>query len=223
MRGLPLTPFKTNRMKKIALFIFLIIINYTLKAQTEKYPKGIYMRFQEVIDKNPSENDTVELEKRTKGKMNGGNDYQLNPVDKNVKRKVLKKQVYAYSDGNDLVLNSFKHELQFWYSKVEGENENYFVFNAGIPMNMKRYGMESSDISYMFGGIISGFSAAKRALIRLPYLMDKNTQEVILVSEKNIRDLIGESSDLVMEYEKETEKDNVETLTKYLTKWINKK
>ena len=225
MRGLPLTPFKTNRMKKIALFIFLIIINYTLKAQTEKYPKGIYMRFQEVIDKNPSENDTVELEKRTKGKikMNGGNDYQLNPVDKNVKRKVLKKQVYAHSDGNDLFLNSFKHELQFWYSKVEGENENYFVFNAGIPMNMKRYGMESSDISYMFGGIISGFSAAKRALIRLPYLMDKNTQEVILVSEKNIRDLIGESSDLVMEYEKETEKDNVETLTKYLTKWINKK
>ena len=199
MRGLPLTPFKTNRMKKIALFIFLIIINYTLKAQTEKYPKGIYMRFQEVIDKNPSENDTVELEKRTKGKikMNGGNDYQLNPVDKNVKRKVLKKQVYAYFDGNDLVLNSFKHELQFWYSKVEGENENYFVFNAGIPMNMKRYGMESSDISYMFGGIISGFSAAKRALIRLPYLMDKNTQEVILVSEKNIRDLIGESSDCI--------------------------
>ena len=56
-------------MKKIALFIFLIIINYTLKAQTEKYPKGIYMRFQEVIDKNPSENDTVELEKRTKGKI----------------------------------------------------------------------------------------------------------------------------------------------------------
>tara|TARA_B110000858_G_C17656843_1_gene405336 strand:+ start:222 stop:590 length:369 start_codon:yes stop_codon:yes gene_type:complete len=116
-------------MKKIALFIFLIIINYTLNAQTEKYPKGIYMSFQEVIDENPSENDTVELEKRTKGKikMNGGNDYQLNPVDKNVKRKVLIKQVYAYSDGNDLFLNSFKHELQFWYSKVEGENENYFV------------------------------------------------------------------------------------------------
>jgi len=43
------------------------------------------------------------------------------------KRKVLIKQVYAYSDGNDLFLNSFKHELQFWYSKVEGENENYFV------------------------------------------------------------------------------------------------
>ncbi len=212
-------------MKKTTIFIFLIIINYTVKAQTEKYPKGIYMSFLEVIDKNPSENYNVELEKRTRGKikMNGGNDYQLNSVNKNVKRKVLKKQVYAYSDGSDLFLNSFKHELQFWYSKVDGENENYFVFNAGIPMNMKRYGMKSSDISYMFGGIISGFSAAKRALIRLPYVMNKKTQEVILVSEKNIRKLFGGSTDLITEYENETEKDNVEILTKYLIRWVNEK
>ena len=183
------------------------------------------MSFQEVLDKNPSENYTVELEKRTKGKikMNGGNDYQLNPVNKNVKKKILKREVYAYSNGTDLFLNSFKHELQFWYSKVDGENDNYFVFNAGIPMNLKKYEMESSDISYMFGGIIAGFSAAKRALIRLPYLMDKNTQEVILVSEKNIRKLINESPDLIMEYEEETKKDNVEALTKYLLKWINEK
>ena len=214
-----------TKMKEITLIIFLVIINYSIKAQTDTYPKGNYMNFQEIKDKNSSKNYVVELEKRSKGKikMNGGNDYQLNPIDKNVKKNVLKKQVYAYSDGNDLYLNSFKHELQFWYSKVDAENENYFVFNAGIPMNMKRYGMKSSDISYMFGGIIAGFSAAKKALIRLPYVMDKNTQEVILVSEKNIRELMSESTDLIAEYETETEKDNVETLTKYLLKWVNKK
>ena len=73
------------------------------------------------MNKKPSENFNVELEKRSKGKikMNGGNDYQLNPVDKNVKKKILKREVYAFSDGTDLFLNSFKHELQFWYSKVE--------------------------------------------------------------------------------------------------------
>lgn len=45
------------------------------------------MSFQEVKEKKPSENYTVELEKISKGKikMNGGNDYQLNPVNKNVK------------------------------------------------------------------------------------------------------------------------------------------
>lgn len=210
-------------MKKITLVFLLLVINYSIKAQMETYPRGIYMSFQEVKEKNPSENYTVELEKRSKGKikMNGGNDYQLNPVNKNVKKKVLKRQVYAYSDGNDLFLNSLKHELQFWYSKVDGENDNYFIFNAGVPMNMKRYGMEPSNISYMFGGIIAGFSAAKKALIRLPYIMDKNTQDVILVSEKNIRELMRESTDLIEEYEKETEKDNVETITKYLLKWVN--
>ena len=212
-------------MKKVLLIFFLCLLNHNLKAQTESYPTGIYMNFQEVMNKKPSQNYNVELEKRTKGKikMNGGNDYQLNPVDKNVKKKILKREVYAYSDGTDLFLNSFKHELQFWYSKVEGENDNYFVFRAGIPMNMKRYGMESSDNSYMFGGIISGFSAAKRALIRLPYMMDKNTQEVILVSEKNIKELINKSTDLITEYEKEAEKDSVETLNKYLLKWINER
>ncbi|ALM08567.1 hypothetical protein SB49_12695 [Sediminicola sp. YIK13] len=212
-------------MKNILLIILLVVANYSIKAQTDTYPKGSYMNFQEILDKTPSENFSVELEKRSKGKikMNGGNDYQLNPIDENIKNNVLKKEVYAYSDGNDLYLNSFQHELQFWYSKVDGENDNYFVFNAGIPMNMKRYGMKSSDISYMFGGIIAGFSAAKRALIRLPYLMNKNTQEVILVSEKNIRDLMNGSTELIAEYEKETEKDNVETLNKYLIKWVSEK
>lgn len=212
-------------MKKIVLIFVICLFNHTLIAQTESYPHGIYMSFQEVMDKSPSENPVVELEKRSQGKikMNGGNDYQLNPVDKNVKTKTLKREVYAYSNGDDLFLNSFKHELQFWYSKVEGENDRYFLFNAAIPMNMKRYGMESSDISYLFGGIIAGFSAAKKALIRLPYLMDKSTQDVILVTEKNIGELMKDATELVAEYEKEAKKEDVETLNKYLLNWINKK
>ena len=79
-------------MKKVLLIFFLCLVNQNLKAQTESYPTGIYMNFQEVMNKKPSENFNVELEKRSKGKikMNGGNDYQLNPVDKNVKKKILK-------------------------------------------------------------------------------------------------------------------------------------
>lgn len=34
--------------------IFLLVINYTLKAQTKIYPKGIYMGFQEVKEKKPT-------------------------------------------------------------------------------------------------------------------------------------------------------------------------
>lgn len=210
-------------MKNYLLIISLVLLSNVLNAQTDNYPKGIYMNFQEVIDKSPSDKFNIELEERSKGKikMNGGNDYQLNPVNKNVSKRLLKREVYAYSDGSDLYVNCLKHELQFWYSKIEGENEKYFVFNAGIPMNMKRYGIKSSDFSFMFGGIMAGFGAAKRALIRLPYIMDKDNQEVILVTKKNIKDIIGESSELVAEFDKEPEKDNVEILSKYLRKWIN--
>ena len=100
-------------MKKIILITVLTLFNYLLNAQSEEYPKGIYMSFQEILDKTPSSNHLVDLEKRSKGKikMNGGNDYQLNPVNKNVNKKVLKKQAYAYSDGNDLFLNAFHYEV----------------------------------------------------------------------------------------------------------------
>jgi hypothetical protein len=212
-------------MRNLIVILSLALLSSTVHSQNDKYPEGFYMSFEETIKKSPSKNYNIELEKRSKGKikMNGGNDYQLNPVDQNINKKFLKRDVYAYSDGTDLYLNCYKYELQFWYTKIVGENDKYFVFNAGLPMYPKRFGIESSNISHMFGGIISGFSAAKKALIRLPYLLDKDSQEVILVSEKNIKDFIGNSTELVTEFDNEPEKDSIETLSKYLLKWINEK
>src|SRR5690606_22909075 len=131
-------------------------------SQSDNYPQGLYMNLQEVLDKKPSVDHKVELEQRSPGKikMNGGNDYQLNSEDKSVKRSFLFKEVYAYSENSDLYLNCFNFELQGWYAKVEGENSNYFFFKAGIPMNPKRYGYKSSDLSSMFGGVVGAFGAA---------------------------------------------------------------
>ena len=210
-------------MKNLILIIALICFNNHSNAQTSSYPEGVYMDLQEVLDKAPSKTAHVELEHRTPGKikMNGGNDYQINALDKDVKRSFFLKEVFAYSDGTDLYINSLKYELQYWYSKVEGENENFFFFKAGIPMNPKKFGLENSDVSYMFGGIVGAFGAAKRALIRLPYVLDKPTKAPILVSQKNIRDYIGGSPGLVEAYDNETEKDAVEVISKYLLKWMN--
>ncbi|MFK7905309.1 MAG: DUF6563 family protein [Chitinophagales bacterium] len=209
-------------MKNTLFLVAILMFNVQVKPQNDAYPKGLYMNFQEVVEKSPSQHYDVELEERTKGKikMNGGNDYQLNTITDNVKKKFLKRDVYAYSDGTDLYINCLKYELQLWYSKIEGENEKYFLFKAGIPMFPKDYGMKNTDISYMFG-LIGAFSAAKKALIRLPYLLNKESQEVILVSEKNITEVIGSSLELAMEFDKETEKEDVEVLSKYLLKWIN--
>ena len=212
-------------MKQILVLTALIILNVTINAQDTVYPEGMYMTFQEIIDKTPSKNYKVQLEKRSKGKikMNGGNDFQINPINKNVKKKTLKKEVIAYSDGSDLYINGLVYQLQFWYSRVEAENDKYFVFRAGIPMNPARYGIKSmNDYSIMFGGIIGGFGAAKRALIRLPYVMDKETKEPVLVSEENIDDFIDPNSDLYKTYSKAQNKDEIDLILKHLIMWINK-
>lgn len=209
-------------MKNLILISAFVCFSLCMNAQTATYPEGIYMDFKEVIDKAPSKHLNVELEHRSTGKikMNGGNDYQLNAIDKDVKRTFFLKDVYAYSDGTDLYNNCFKYELQYWYAKVEGENSDYFFFKAGIPMNPKKYGFESSDLSNMFGGVFAAFGAAKRALIRLPYLLDKDTQEAVLISEKNIRDYIGSSTALGNAYEQEQKKNDVEVISTYLLKWM---
>lgn len=54
-------------MKNIILIFIICFCNHSLKAQTETYPKGVYMNFQEVMSKNPSKNYNVELEKRSQG------------------------------------------------------------------------------------------------------------------------------------------------------------
>lgn len=203
---------------------FSLFINF-LNAQQETYPKGLYMNLDEVLEKSPSENFNIELEKRSKGKikMVGGNDYQLNPIDKNVKKKFLRKDVYAYSDGTNLYINSFIHELFLWYSKVEADSNQYILFKAAIPQKPEDYGIESSNFPNMFGGIIGGISAAKRALIRLPYILDKENNKVILVSESNVRDFIGNSPELLSEFENEPDKNNSEVIFEYLSRWMKKK
>jgi len=208
-------------MKKLLLIITLILISNDLFSQTKDYPKGEYLSFGEIIKKNPSKDYNVELEKRSKGKikMNGGNDYQLNAINKSVKRKILRKEILAYSNGKELFINCFKYKLQPWYAKILSESDNYLIFKGAMPQIPKDYGIKNSDISGMFGlvgGVIGGM---KLAMLRFPYVMNKTNQKIILVTEKNIKDLLGNNSELLNEYEKEKEKENVDTILRYILEW----
>lgn len=209
-------------MRKLCILLVVLLFNLNSYSQSESYPQGLYMSLQEVLEKKPSVDYKVELEQRSPGKikMNGGNDYQLNSDDKSVKRSFLLKEVYAYSEDEALYLNCLNYELQPWYAKVEGENSKYFFFKAGIPMNAKRYSYKSSDLSNMFGGIGAAFGAAKRAMVRIPYLLDKTSGEVVLVSHKNIGTYLNEVPDLMEAYQSESENESLEVITNYLLKWI---
>lgn len=203
----------------LLLFLFCLPIF----AQNTTYPEGGYATLQELLNRTPTDQYSVEVEERSQGKikMNGGNDFQLNPLDKSVKKSFLRNELLAYSDGVNLLINGYPYEIQVWYAKVEAENAQYFIFRAGLPSNFKRYGLEPSQMQYMFGGIISGIGAAKRALIRVPYILDKETDTMHLLSEENILSFIGDNASLAEQFANEPEKGNVDTLMRYLTAWVN--
>jgi hypothetical protein len=177
-------------MKRI-LFTIIIILSINSYSQN-KYPKGIYMTFDEILQNKPSTNYNVALEKRTEGeiKMNGGNDYQLNALDNSTNRGQLKKEVEGYSDGENLYLNCKKLRLYSWYSKVVSDKK-YFVFSGALPENYKEYGMELSELSNMFGAVGGALSGMKLAMLRFPYILDKSTHKLTLVSSKNINEVFS--------------------------------
>ncbi|NAY92964.1 hypothetical protein GTQ34_13655 [Muricauda sp. JGD-17] len=211
-------------MKNVFPLLVLILICNKLSAQTESYPKGGYASFQEVLERSPSADYNLEIEKRSEGKiwMSAGNDYQLNPLEKSVKKKYLRKELHAYADGTDLYLNGYKYEIQFWYSKVEAENDECFLFRAGLPSNFERYGIETSALPNMFGGIFAGLSAGKRALIRVPYILYKETEEVYLITDKDLMHYMGDDKDLWERYTNDSEKNDIDILMRYLSEWVNK-
>ena len=181
----------------------------------------MYMSFDELISKNPSENFNVALEKRTKAKikMNGGNDYQLNSVDKSIKRKVLTKKVLAYSDETDLYINCLKYRLQRWYAIILSD-KSHFVFKASMPFEPEKYGYKVSELTKgKFIGFGGAFSGVKLALLRFPYVLNKSTQELSLVTDKNIRKFISDNEELLKKYEQEPNKNNLEMILNYLIKW----
>ncbi|MGB0273823.1 MAG: DUF6563 family protein [Flavobacteriaceae bacterium] len=212
-------------MRNILSILIAIGFGNILFAQTTFYPEGSFKSFNNLISKESSKEHNLEIVKRTKGqiKFSGGNDYQLISPDKKISKKSLRKDFYAYSDGDKLYLNCFLHQIGLWYSLIEGESKTHYVFRGSTPMNPARYGIEMKDMSVLFGGLIGGLSAAKRALIRIPYVMNKESEEITLISQKNINEFLKEFPELLEAFEKEEQKGDVNILMDYLIKWVELK
>lgn len=204
------------------IIVLLLVFSSNTFGQT-KYQKGIYLSFEEILQNKPSANYNVALEKRTEGeiKMNGGNDYQLNALDKSTNRGQLKKEVEAYSDGENLYINCKKLKLYTWYSKVLSDKK-YFVFSGALPENYKEYGIELSQLSNMFGAVGGALSGMKLALLRFPYILDKTNHKLTLVSSKNINEIFSNDNIILEKFNQDPDKNKMETILKYLVEWNEK-
>lgn len=204
------------------IIVLLLVFSSNTFGQT-KYQKGIYLSFEEILQNKPSANYNVALEKRTEGeiKMNGGNDYQLNALDKSTNRSQLKKEVEAYSDGENLYINCKKLKLYTWYSKVLSDKK-YFVFSGALPENYKEYGIELSQLSNMFGAVGGALNGMKLALLRFPYILDKTNHKLTLVSSKNINEIFSNDTIILEKFNQDPDKNKMETILKYLVEWNEK-
>jgi hypothetical protein len=202
-------------MRKIILILAVLLISFSVTSQ-EFYPKGSYLSFEELKAKTPSENFDLTIERRTKSdiKMNGGNDYKLISADKSIKRKVLKREIVAYSTGDSLFINGLPYKLQTWYSKIISDGK-YFVFTAGIPMDKTMHTKEMK-LGMAFGAIGGGIAGASLAMKRFLYILEKETNKIIMIDTEVMTELLTEYPELLDKYNLEGEKIEIPTQIEYL-------
>lgn len=118
-------------MKNIFWALVAVLMAHSATAQ-EKYPQGLYMSFGEIVNKAPSmPADSVEIVKRTEADviLLGGNDYKLVFQSKELK-KTLKKDVWAYSNGDSLYVNGTKFNVNYGYVRVIKDGPRHLLFDA---------------------------------------------------------------------------------------------
>lgn len=215
------------RCSKLSLSIIVIVTTaFVAFGQQHTYPKGAYMSFEEIVDKTPSQQYALEVEKRTKGdiKMVGGNDYKIISADKAIKTKIIKKEMWAYSDGDTLYLNCFQYKVQPWYAKVISDGD-YLVFRGGLSQHMDEQ-KKQMEIGFYFGAIGGAMAGAKMAMLRFLYVVEKETNEIFTVTPEFLEELLGNNAELLSRFNQESNKESEEILLKYLVLlnekcWIN--
>lgn len=183
------------------------------------------MNFEELIRKSPDTTIHLVIEKRTRTDiaMNGGNDYKLVSIDKTIRRKGLKKEIFAYSTGDSLYINCSKYKLQNWYAKVISDGR-YLVFTAGIPMDPAKQSKKLKEDIYFstqFGAVAGAFAGAELALMRFLYIIDTKTNEVKMVDPAVMNDVLQYYPDLYLKYNTESKKDDRDTQIEFL-RLVNK-
>lgn len=150
---------------------------------TEPLKRGAYMSKDEFLNNNPSIDFAFEIKQRSKFSivMVGGNDYKVIILDKNIKRKQVKKKFWGICDGKNCYINCFRESKLNHYSILTIEKDRAF-FKA-LPTAEERASF-AGVATFFFGGVIGGIIAAKEALVRYLYCYDYKTGIIFLQERK---------------------------------------
>lgn len=201
-------------IKGFLLFITSVFVIQISCSQGTNYPKGAYKTSIEFKNKEPSILFEFNIEKKTNSEivMYGGADYKVTSINDLVKKKTIKKEIFAISTGDTLYLNCYLQQAQKGYAKVISEGE-YIVFigpvNNGDVAAMSSQGSSSGAI----GGAIAGSEIAG---MRDLYVLDALQSMARPLNRVLLRKILKPYPDLLQLYENEDDMNSHEVMLKYL-------
>jgi hypothetical protein len=208
-------------IRKILFAIILLAISVQAFGQ-DSIPAGGYLNLNEYKNRSPKYSDTFTLIRRTTGDIKawGGNDYKVESSEEQITKKILKNEIWGIQKGDTLYLNALPITGLGWYSKVEISGR-YSILHPAYPINgkiIKELGLDDpqSGLTYMFGAIGGAIQGAKIAMMRIPLIYDMETNEKMLLTEKNVIKILENYPNIKSKFNQETTKPSEGLLTKYL-------
>lgn len=174
---------------------------------------GGYMTLDELNSKHPSIVSDFIVVARTKSDISvgGGNDYRVS--NENLKKDVVRDELYAVSTGDTLYINCLIQKVQAWYAKVLAEGR-YIVFEGGVPHDKNDF---TIPVGVAFGVVGSAIYGANLATKRYLYVLDCNDGKLSQLNSAYMNELLEFFPDLQTQYSYVNFPDDKEILLRYIT------
>lgn len=204
-------------MKKevLILVIILLVIKFdSLTAQTETKKAGAYLSSIDFIRNSPKAEGSFKIKHKTtirRYKL-----YKIRSIDRNIKRRFIKKNAWCIYDGNNLYLNCYRISFRSGYTKVE-ESGRYLFFRSPPVLSIREE--TSIQKAGMVGGAIGEAIATgviHQKYKRTFYIIDLKSGVPHNFNQKYLLWILEEEPDLLALYTQEIEQEELETQLKYI-------
>jgi hypothetical protein len=187
-------------MQRIILLslMFLLWLPTTAQSQTE-YPAGVYMSQKELLAKIPSQHYNLTIEP-----MANGINFRVRSPEKEIKRVVINRKIWAISDGETLYLNGIQIEFEPQYLKVVHEGK-YLLYVGSLKAS------DASMIAFGGGLIGSAIAASSRWL----YAWNPETRENFKINKPILEEWLEKTPWLLADYQNEHLPKDMDVLIRY--------
>lgn len=182
----------------ILLLILLLLLSLTAQGQTA-YPSGVYMSQKDLVTKTPSQNYNLTIEP-----LNNEINFKIKSPEKEIKRKVINRKIWAISDGETLYVNGYHIDFEPQYLKVVHEGK-YLLYVGSLSAG------DANAIAFGGGAIAAGIAASSRWL----YAWNPEARENFKINKPILEQWLEKTPWLLADYQNETFPKDMDVLIRY--------